>query len=107
MPCNAEYMNPTDIELHASRMKALLAEVETGTPVDTDSREWHGYAEGVYGKGRKDIRAIADSLAAELCRKLTAIGDASRYSLELQIWWRDHQRADEKRRLKELRESEG
>jgi len=46
-----------------------------------------------------------DRLTAHLCGKLKSV-DVTSYSLELQIWWRDHQKADrdrEENRVLELR----
>jgi len=41
---------------------------------------------------------------AELCQKLQNV-DISEYSLEMQMWWRDHQKADKARIERELKEA--
>jgi len=58
-----------------------------------------GYDRRVYNKGAKDI--LGKHLPI-LCGKL-AKTDVSKYSLEMQIWWRDHQRIDAARVAEEQR----
>lgn len=55
-----------------------------------------GFDKRVYSKTitKEDL----DEKTAELCSKLKEIEDVSKYSLELQMWWRDHQIADQKRK---------
>lgn len=43
-------------------------------------------------------------MVSKLCSKLQK-ADVSAYSLEMQIWWRDHQKADKKRLQAELDEA--
>lgn len=38
-----------------------------------------------------------DSMTEWLCEWCTLKNDVTRYSLEMQIWWRDHQEADKAR----------
>lgn len=104
MPCNSDYMNATDFEVNYSRVLCLLKEVKTGRPVNTESSEWQGYHKKAYNSGadKKEL----DAAVRQLCEQLTEISDVSGYSLELQMWWRDHQQADVKRRQREATESQ-
>jgi hypothetical protein len=86
------------LEIEVSRMMLLLKELETGIPVDRKSSGWAGYLKGVYCEG--NTRQKADALAEKLCTALKQkeqLGTMSGYSLEMQMWWRDHQEADRKR----------
>lgn len=44
----------------------------------------------------EQIKKYLDKLTSELCSKLKTT-DVTKYSLELQMWWRDHQEADRNR----------
>ena len=99
MPCDSSYMNANNLEIECSRMLCLLEELSSGTMPDPQSSEWHGYHNEAYSKGAS--RSMADALAAELCEKLTERGGADGLSLEMQTWWRDHQRADAAREARE------
>jgi hypothetical protein len=90
-------MQASTLELQCSRMHMLLDELETGKHIDPKSRGWAGYDSRAYGK--RPAREQADTLARTLCEKLTGT-DVSQRSLELQMWWRDHQRADAERKAK-------
>ena len=91
MPCNSDYLEASSLEVSLSRVKLLIRELETGKPVDTRSSDWAGYHKGAYGAG--DLRKKADIAVADLCSRLQAV-DVTKYSLEMQIWWRDHRAAD-------------
>ena len=60
---------------------------------------WDGYHPTVYNKGLS--RAQGNTLTEALCKKLQR-SDVSKYSLEMQMWWRDHQEADKARLKKEV-----
>ena len=60
-----------------------------------------GYHKDVYDKTTK---GILDEKVAELCSKLQDVEDVKKYSLEMQMWWRDHQKAD-KARIKRIAQS--
>lgn len=108
MPCNSDYMNPTRHEKNLSVVYSLLDEVKTGKLRDNyDS----GYHPKVYNKGLS--KEHLDKKTEELCSKLQNL-DVTKYSLEMQMWWRDHQKADKervekflenKKKLKEKREA--
>ncbi|MHA2043410.1 MAG: hypothetical protein ACW99G_01375 [Candidatus Thorarchaeota archaeon] len=95
MPCRS--YEPPQSEIDSAReifkVKSLLKELKTGKPV---SEEFHwGNVEYIDKDG-------LDKKTAELCKKLQTT-DVTKYSLEMQIWWRDHQRADKKRLQKEMK----
>lgn len=86
MPCDSSYMNARPEEVESSKVRELIREVQ-GLPFNHKSR--HDY----YGKVDQ-----LDSDTAWLCawcEKNTAI--LNTFSLELQIWWRDHQEQDARR----------
>ncbi len=87
MPCDGSYMDPNHKEVDAARVACLLDELD-GKPIDRDY--WQGYHPATYCK-----RFNLDSMVAELCSKLQSV--VKQYSLEMQIWWRDHQEADRAR----------
>jgi hypothetical protein len=81
------------LEVQLSRVFQLLDELE-GKPID--ELAWDGYDERVYNRGVS--KELLDTKTAELCKKLKALREGvSNYSLELQMWWRNHQRHDQKR----------
>lgn len=92
MPCNADYMNPTQMEKEMSVVACLLDEIKGVQPMPT---WWDGYHPSVYCKHLD--KQSCDDLVSRLCSYLTSVGDITVYSLEMQIWWRDHQKADQKR----------
>ena len=104
MPCNCDYMNSTGLEREISRVYCLLEEIETGKPVDTKSGNWDGYHPSVYGQpvGRKQ----GDEAVARLCGILRKTRNIKKYSLEMQMWWRDHQEADRARERRERKDAE-
>lgn len=89
MPCNSDYLNPTHEEKELSQIACLLDELDGKKKIDKS--HWSGHHPKVYGK-----RVNGDELIAKLCSRLKK-EDVSKRSLEMQIWWRDHKRADKKR----------
>lgn len=79
MPCNCDHMAPTNRENESAKVIGFLQEI--GLAQDEDG--------GLYGNTDK-----LDEHTSELCGCLQFCGDISQYSLEIQIWWRDHQKAD-------------
>lgn len=73
-------------------LPACLDEVKRGEPFNLTER-------GSF-KGRNWTQDRRDAAAAELCALCKSI-DVTKYSLELQIWWRDHQKWDKERLEKE------
>lgn len=88
MPCDSSYMNPSNKELEISRVACLLDEIK-GIPINRS--HWDGYHPLVYNRKFND-----DKMVRELCSKLRSL-DVTKFSLEMQMWWRDHQIADAKR----------
>ena len=99
MPCNSDYLNASDWEIEISRVACLLDELK-GKPIDPD--HWRGYHPDVYGKC---ARVDGDNMVAALCANLRRL-DVSNYSLEMQMWWRDHQKADAERVTREQAEAQ-
>jgi hypothetical protein len=99
MPCNCNYMNPNDFEIEASKAAAFLDEIKTGK---LKNKYLSGYHPKFYGKSIS--QGEIDDLTAKLCKKCSEI-DVTKFSLELQMWWRDHQEADKKRLKKEMKKA--
>lgn len=95
MPCDASYMNPTYLEIELSKVCSLLDELKTKK---LDKRNWEGYHPKVYSKHLS--LKCGNDLVSLLCKSLQKV-DVTQYSLEMQIWWRDHRIADKKRIEKE------
>lgn len=99
MPCNSDHMNPHPNEVVASQCLTLLDELNGK---EFKSYNYKGYHPKAYGKGLN--KEDCDKLTSNLCSKLQEIEkrmDITKYSLELQMWWRDHKEADKKREEKE------
>lgn len=98
MPCNSDYMVANQSEKNLSVVYGLLDELETGK---LPSNFGDGYDKRVYNKhlSKKHL----DEKTSELCSKLQNT-DVSKFSLEMQMWWRDHQKADRERLEKEIKD---
>lgn len=95
MPCRSDYLEPNEVEIESSKVLALLDELITGKLPDY-------FGNGMYHKvysnfTQKDL----DEKTKLLCNKLQKI-EVNKYSLEMQLWWRDHQKADKRHLEKEL-----
>lgn len=95
MPCNSDYMEPTGKEVALSQVACLLDELD-GKPINRS--HWNGNHPAVYSKAFN-----GDKLVAELCSRLQKT-DVTKHSLEMQIWWRDHQAADKARLEREIKQ---
>lgn len=84
MPCRSDYLELNDRERESVKVRGFLRDL--GMPVKL--------AEG-YGDVPNLDRDTA--LLCAWCKNY----DVKNYSLELQIWWRDHQIADKKRENKD------
>lgn len=87
MPCDSSYMEPTWNEREAEKLLMIWDEVANGNTIDPQK----------YGKGYSYESMTSeerDDLTIKLCSKLKDEQDITKYSLEVQIWWRDHQTAD-------------
>jgi hypothetical protein len=94
MPCQSEYLRSDDSEKRLSRLFILLDEIHTGVTPDPHSSDWDGYDSRVYNKSIDQEQA--DRLTIELC-EYCRNHDISNHSLELQIWYREHKKSDERR----------
>lgn len=93
MPCNCDHMSAHPYEVVASRLVCLLEEVTEGKPIEPN--HWRGYHPKVYNQ--RISKQESDALAQTLCDTLSQKESVSDYSLELQVWWRDHQQHDKER----------
>jgi len=91
MPCRSDYMEPNQWELEGSKVLALLEEIAHGTLPD-----WYGNGSDHHVYMRM-TQKLLDEATAVLCGNLKKL-DVSKFSLEMQMWWKDHQIADAKRR---------
>ncbi len=98
-PCRSDYMEPSETEREHSNVRYLLEELETGELTPKYNDGMHPDIYNHYNKSNIDLDKDTDTL----CSKLQKV-DVTKYSLEMQVWWRDHQRADKKRLEEELRE---
>jgi hypothetical protein len=86
-------MEATSREIELSKVVQLLDELE-GKPLSHNYGR--GYDSRVYCQNIS--KEQADLWVSTLCAKLTKLGKkVKKYSLEMQIWWRDHQLADKAR----------
>ena len=100
MPCNSDYLNPNDQEIEYSKVLALLVEVETGKLPPS-------YGDGFFVECyNRTTKKLLDEAVEMLCNKCQEIKDIENYSLEMQMWWRDHQKADKERLGQEIIEAQ-
>jgi len=92
-------MNPNQGEINLSRVLTLLDEL-AGAPFK--ERHYEGYHPNAYNGGGQGIDL--DECTQELCNQLQQ-ADVTKYSLELQMWWRDHQAADKSRIQREIKKA--
>lgn len=104
MPCVSDYLNSSNLEKEMTKVVQLLDELD-GKKLNRRNFG-DGYDDRVYNKGLSKIDR--DKLVSTLCSKLKKIkkDDITKYSLELQMWWRDHQEADKKRIRQEKEKKE-
>lgn len=98
-PCSCDGYGPDQNEKQLSRVMCLLEELDGSK---WDHRHWQGYHPAAHNCWNK---YIADKMTAELCKRLQFV-DVTKYSPEMQIWWRDHQESDQKRIAKEKAEEQ-
>lgn len=96
MACVSDYMESTNFEVELSRVACLLDELDGKT---SKPSYWDGYHPLVYTKNIG--KEVGDQMVRRLCESLQN-EDVSKFSLEMQIWWRDHQEADKTRIGQEL-----
>jgi len=94
MPCNSDYLQANGLEIELSRVYQLLDELEGK---NIDKKAWDGYDNRAYCRANKET---LDTKVSELCVKLQSI-NVKNCSLEMQLWWRNHQEADANRKENE------
>ncbi len=98
MPCDSSYLEPNAREKNLSKVVALQAELETGELPKYYGRGMlpgGGYFDG-------DLDKEVEKLCTSLLKMEPAV--ILLCSLELQMWWRDHQVADQTRKIREAKE---
>lgn len=95
MPCRCDDFDPPMYHLTASRLFMLVDEVKGKGPPDPDK-----YLSEIDNRVYKSDYKELDKMTAFLCKKLndTPKKTISNYSLELQLWWRNHQIVDARRK---------
>jgi hypothetical protein len=94
-------MDATNLEIEISKVCTIL-DYLNGEPFN--KQHWSGYHPKVYNQGHTE--RYADKKVRKLCKKLTRLEEEGLlrvYELEVQMWWRDHKRADAAR--KEVQEA--
>lgn len=97
MPCNSGHLNPTALEIQASQALCVIDETRGLTPHPS---WWRGYHPDAYGSGGSATRERVDHLTSTACAKVASMAPEAvrdEFSLEAQIWIRDHQKADRER----------
>lgn len=98
MPCNSDYMDPTREEINISQVGTLIDELNGK---GFDKHHWKGH----HPIASKFKKGTLNELTKMSCGRLRGI-DVTKYSLEMQIWWRDHKAADKQRVEREQAEME-
>ena len=93
MPCLDGGRTPiSEVEMKMHKLRLLMEEYRTGIHVDSELYCADGHAV-IEGHTQRDL----DHSTRLLCSRMREEQNISKYSLEMQIWWRDHQIADKKR----------
>lgn len=105
MPCYSP--EPDDIDKEASVVAALLEELKTGILPD-----WYNDGYKFMYDNKIGSREVVEKFVPLLCSKLQKMPETTLKvcSLEMQMWWRDHQKTDKKRleeEMKKKKEGEG
>lgn len=100
MPCNCDHLEATAREIELSRVACLLDELDNADEINKD--HWRGYHPRVYNK---HTSVDGNAMTEALCSRLQKL-NVSDYSLEMQMWWRDHMLADTQRVVRELAEEQ-
>lgn len=99
MPCNSDHMEANGYERSLTAVYQLLDELD-GRPFGPEAFG-NGYDKRAYNKATV---GTLDEKTRELCDRLKAV-DVTKYSLEMQLWWRDHHLADKARLEREAQEA--
>ena len=104
MPCNSDYLEPTRFEKNLSEVIALQEELKTGKLPKYYGTGWIPDSNG----GAEYATGDLDEEVESLCSKLQQVDKAGlirEFSLELQMWWRNHQKADAIRISEDLKKA--
>jgi hypothetical protein len=98
VPCTYDEPEPDARQIYLSQALCALDELD-GKKFDP---AW--WRNGCYPRAGTMSATEANNLVANLCSRLQDIESSflSNYSLELQMWWRDHQKDDTKRIREEI-----
>ena len=99
MPCNSDYLESDHKEVEMSHVCCLIDELDGQQSINRS--HWDGYHPNVYNKhlSQRSQNQLVDKLCKRLQRR-----DVTKLSLEMQIWWRDHQKADKARLQEEMKQ---
>ena len=86
MPCRSEYLEMTESEKEIILVKSLIDEIDGKLFDHHEAKRKHEYSS-------ECVHELTDLL----CKKCSEIKNIQDYSLDLQIWWRDHQISDARR----------
>jgi hypothetical protein len=88
-------MAATTFDVQLSRVLLLHDELDGLGEPRQRRREWDGYDHRVYLVSSATTAEL-DKQTARLCQRLSELGEEAikTKSLELQLWWRDHQEFD-------------
>lgn len=98
MACRSDYMEASSLEIEGSRVLTFLDEIKRGIPPSPN------YLRGYHPEAYSPCLSpkILNEKTAELCELCEQHKISSpTFSLELQIWWRDHQRGEERRKFED------
>lgn len=102
MPCNSDYLEASHDEREIGRMYLVHDEIFNDVRITPKKWQDAGYDKRVYNKVDHGpvAKARRDKMVREICESLSvlSIDNIQRLSLEAQLWWRDHQKADRERR---------
>lgn len=105
MPCQSDYLAPNEFEREGVRAWLVYDEIKTNKRISP--KEWASCTDRrAYGNWefqKKDL----DNLTANICKDLSQWSKFSLQAatLELQMWWRDHQKADRAREQREKKQA--
>lgn len=100
MPCRSDYLAANNKEVAMSQVACLLDELNG---ISLNKTHWDGYHPNVYNMNLS--KSECDKMVEKLCSKLQEV-DVSEYSLEMQMWWRDHKKADKERLENDLKKAQ-
>lgn len=98
MPCRSDHMEPTTREKEFSVVLTFLEELKTG---ELNKDYLNGYNPPAYTQN--PTQEQLNEATAQLCQEISEY-TVTDFSLELQMWWRDHQEGEERRAKEDAEE---